>query len=115
MAHCERMCGIAGFVDTRGALRVEGLAATGSAMAVSLRHRGPDDCGVWVDPAAGISLAHRRLAILDLSPAGHQPMLSSCGRLVLVYNGEIYNYADLRLELIASGRVFRGQSDSEVL
>jgi len=68
------MCGIAGFVDTRGALRAEGLAATGSAMAVSLRHRGPDDCGVWVDPAAGISLAHRRLAILDLSPAGHQPM-----------------------------------------
>ena len=109
------MCGIAGFIDTRGALRAEGLAATGSAMAVSLRHRGPDDCGVWVDPAAGISLAHRRLAILDLSPAGHQPMLSSCGRLVLVYNGEIYNYAELRLELTASGRVFRGQSDSEVL
>jgi len=109
------MCGIAGIIDTRGTLRAERLAATGRAMAATLRHRGPDDSGVWVDPAAGIALAHRRLAILDLSPAGHQPMRSSCGRLVLVYNGEIYNYAELRLELAAAGRVFRGQSDSEVL
>ena len=110
-----RMCGIAGFIDARAALGAERLAAIGSAMATSLRHRGPDDSGVWVDRTAGISLAHRRLAILDLSPAGRQPMLSSCGRFVLVYNGEIYNYAELRLELAASGRVFRGHSDSEVL
>ena len=108
------MCGIAGFIDARGTLP-RALAAKGSAMAASLHHRGPDDYGVWVDPAAGISLAHRRLAILDLSPAGRQPMRSSCGRLVLMYNGEIYNYAELRLELAAAGRVFRGQSDSEVL
>jgi asparagine synthase (glutamine-hydrolysing) len=109
------MCGIAGFLDRRGASGGERLAAVGSAMASSLRHRGPDDSGVWVDPAAGISLAHRRLAILDLSPAGRQPMLSSCGRLVLTYNGEIYNYTELRHELAAAGRVFRGHSDSEVL
>ena len=109
------MCGIAGFLDARGSLDRERLAAIGSAMAATLHHRGPDDSGVWVDPAAGISLAHRRLSILDLSPAGRQPMLSSCGRLVLTYNGEIYNYAELRLELAASGRAFRGHSDSEVL
>jgi asparagine synthase (glutamine-hydrolysing) len=109
------MCGIAGFVDASAGCDVDRLTATGLAMAASLRHRGPDDSGVWVDGAAGISLAHRRLAIVDLSPAGRQPMLSSCGRLVLSYNGEIYNHADLRLRLASSGRVFRGQSDSEVL
>ena len=109
------MCGIAGFVDPSAGWDVEQLVATGSAMATSLRHRGPDDSGVWVDRGAGVSLAHRRLAIDDLSPTGRQPMLSSCGRLVLTYNGEIYNHADLRLELARSGRTFRGQSDSEVL
>ena len=109
------MCGIAGFVDARATLGAQRLASAGLAMARSLRHRGPDDFGVWVDPAAGISIAHRRLAIIDLSPAGRQPMHSSCGRLVLSYNGEIYNYRELRFELAASGRVFRGQSDSRVL
>ena len=109
------MCGIAGFLDARGALDAERLAATGAAMAATLRHRGPDDSGVWTDPEAGISLAHQRLAILDLSLAGRQPMISSCGRLVLTYNGEIYNHAELRRELAAAGRAFRGQSDSEVL
>ncbi len=84
-------------------------------MGATLHHRGPDDSGVWVDPAAGISLAHRRLSILDRSAAGRQPMLSSCGRFVLTYNGEIYNHAELRLELTASGRAFRGHSDTEVL
>jgi asparagine synthase (glutamine-hydrolysing) len=70
---------------------------------------------VWADPAAGVALAHRRLSILDLSPAGHQPMISSCGRWVLVHNGEIYNHAELRDELAAAGRTFRGHSDTEVL
>ena len=109
------MCGIAGFLDARRTLTAERLASMSLAMAKTLRHRGPDDSGVWVDPAAGISLAHRRLAIVDLSPAGRQPMESSCGRFVLTYNGEIYNYVELRGELVAAGRMFRGQSDSEVL
>jgi asparagine synthase (glutamine-hydrolysing) len=84
-------------------------------MAAPMRHRGPDDAGVWADPAAGIALAHRRLSIVDLSPAGHQPMTSSCGRCVLIFNGEIYNHVLLRDELIADGRAFRGHSDTEVL
>jgi asparagine synthase (glutamine-hydrolysing) len=109
------MCGIAGFVDGRFAHSAEDCARTVGAMAAPLRHRGPDDVGVWVDPAAGVALAHRRLAVLDLSPAGHQPMTSGCGRWVLTYNGEIYNHTELRDELSASGRTFHGHSDSEVL
>jgi len=109
------MCGIAGFLDPRPALGAEALARTAEAMAIPMHHRGPDDAGVWTDPAAGIALAHRRLSIVDLSPAGHQPMTSSCGRLVLTYNGEIYNHAELRAELAAAGRTFRGHSDTEVL
>ncbi len=109
------MCGIAGFIDNNAACSVAELARTAAAMAATLRHRGPDDVGVWVDPASGVVLAHRRLAILDLSPAGHQPMRSTCGRYVLTYNGEIYNHPELRAELSALGRKFRGHSDTEVL
>ena len=109
------MCGIAGFIDKRGAWRAEDWSHTAMAMATPLRHRGPDDAGVWSDPAAGVALAHRRLSILDVSPAGHQPMTSSCGRWVLTYNGELYNYVELREELVAAGRTFRGHSDTEVL
>jgi len=109
------MCGIAGFLDNRCAYSAEGRAHVAAAMAAPLRHRGPDDAGVWTDPAAGVALAHRRLSILDLSPAGHQPMTSSCGRCVLSYNGEIYNHVELRAELSALGRTFRGHSDTEVL
>ena len=109
------MCGVAGFLDNRCADSAEQCAHTAAAMAARLRHRGPDDAGEWTDPAAGVALAHRRLGILDLSPAGHQPMTSSCGRCVLSYNGEIYNHAELRDELSASGRTFRGHSDTEVL
>jgi len=109
------MCGIAGFVDKRCAYNAGDGAHTAAAMVAPLRHRGPDDAGVWTDPAAGVALAHRRLAVLDQSPAGHQPMMSSCGRWVLSYNGEIYNQAELRDELSAVGRTFRGHSDTEVL
>jgi asparagine synthase (glutamine-hydrolysing) len=109
------MCGIAGFVDNRGSSSAENWVHTAAAMAASLRHRGPDDAGVWTDLAAGMALAHRRLAVVDLSPAGHQPMTSSCGRWVLTYNGEIYNHTELRDELSGLGRPFRGHSDTEVL
>jgi len=86
-------------------------------MATAILHRGPDDAGVWVDAHAGIALAHRRLSILDLSPAGHQPMCSSSGRFVTAFNGEIYNHSELRTELEALGRApsWRGHSDTETL
>lgn len=85
------------------------------AMADSLYTRGPDDSGVWCDAAAGIALGFRRLSIIDLSPLGHQPMISASGRYVLTYNGEVYNFQELRAELEAGGVTFRGHSDSEVI
>ncbi len=83
-------------------------------MADALTHRGPDMGDQWIDPEAGIALGFRRLAIIDLTPTGHQPMTSADGRFVVVYNGEAYNFADLREELAAAGRKFRGTSDTEV-
>lgn len=94
------MCGLVGFLN---AAFLGDWAATIRKMNGTLSHRGPDDEGVWIDEAAGIALGHRRLAILDLSPAGHQPMVSACGRYVLVFNGEIYNHLELRQELTALG------------
>jgi len=82
-------------------------------MADTLVHRGPDDSGVWTDESAGIALGHRRLAILDLSAAGHQPMVSASGRHVIVFNGEIYNHLDLRKKL--ESVAWRGHSDTETL
>ena len=90
------MCGIAGFLDrTMGSQLAMPLVR---GMARSIAHRGPDDEGAWNDAEAGIALAHRRLSIVDLSPAGHQPMFSADGRLVIVFNGEIYNYEAIRGE-----------------
>lgn len=109
------MCGFAGLVASqrdRDGASLSGLVAD---MAGTLAHRGPDDSGVWADAATGVALGHRRLAILDLSPSGHQPMVSSCGRVVVAYNGEIYNHHELGRDLAAAGRPLRGRSDTEAL
>jgi asparagine synthase (glutamine-hydrolysing) len=108
------MCGIAGIFLASDAADPRRLAAI-EAMTATLRHRGPDDGGVWIDPAAGIALGHRRLAIVDLSEAGHQPMLSHSKNLVISFNGEVYNFRDLRRELEVSGCGFHGHSDTEVM
>jgi asparagine synthase (glutamine-hydrolysing) len=84
-------------------------------MAASLSHRGPDDQGIWRDDEAGAVLVHRRLSIIDLSPAGHQPMISANGRFVISYNGEVYSYQPIAAELAASGHKFHGHSDTEVM
>ena len=102
------MCGIAGF---SGRFPVDLLAR----MSHAIVHRGPDDSGDYHDSASGIGLVHRRLAILDLSPLGHQPMLSADGRVAVVFNGEIFNFRALREELEGGGYRFRGHSDTEVL
>jgi asparagine synthase (glutamine-hydrolysing) len=109
------MCGVVGFITSKNLV----TPALVTDMASALAHRGPDDSGCWLDPAAGIALGHRRLSIVDLSPAGHQPMESRSGRYVLAFNGEVYNFQDLRRELeSASGRgaiPWRGHSDTEVM
>ncbi|HET6435315.1 MAG TPA: asparagine synthase (glutamine-hydrolyzing) [Xanthomonadaceae bacterium] len=104
------MCGIAGLVDAAADAK-----ASLDAMLARIAHRGPDDVGAWLDPDSGIALGHRRLAILDTSPCGHQPMASASGRYVLTYNGEIYNYVELRSALEATGATWHGHSDTEVL
>ena len=108
------MCGLTGFWQS-GAEDQAALAEQVRRMADTLAHRGPDDEGVWVDPGAGLALGFRRLAILDLSPTGRQPMLSADGRYVVIFNGEIYNFRELRAELERHGVSFRGRSDTEVI
>lgn len=108
------MCGIAGYLEGPSGRslnsRVIGL------MTDRIAHRGPDDSGAWTDADAGVALGHRRLSILDLSAAGHQPMASKCGRYIVVFNGEIYNHRQLRAELdSAGGEDWRGHSDTEVM
>lgn len=108
------MCGIAGLIS--GGRTPPAAAAR---MIGPIAHRGPDDEGVWTDDEAGVGLGHRRLSIVDLSTAGHQPMHSADGRLVLTYNGEIYNHAEIRAELDAAGLTppggWRGHSDTETI
>jgi asparagine synthase (glutamine-hydrolysing) len=111
------MCGISGFLEPSCIHSADELRRVATQMAETLRHRGPNDGGAWADANAGIALSMRRLAILDLSPAGHQPMESSGGRYIIVFNGEIYNCEDLRDELLSGEGAypFRGHSDTEVM
>lgn len=107
------MCGISGFLVAPAPLARDAAEARLCAMLGTLRHRGPDDEGVWTDGRAG--LAHARLAVIDLSPAGHQPMASADETVWITYNGEIYNFAEIRPELEALGYPFRSRSDTEVI
>lgn len=108
------MCGIAGFLGDFQ--QRDTLADRAKTMADTLLHRGPDDGGIWIEPDSGLALTHRRLSILDLSPEGHQPMVSTCGRYVIVYNGEVYNFRELRQELEQREAIsWRGGSDTEVI
>lgn len=109
------MCGFTGFFQERsGAGDMRALVGR---MSAAIAHRGPDDSGVWVDPSVGLALGHRRLSVLDLSSAGHQPMSSHGGRYVIVFNGEIYNHVALRRKLEDQGVMprWRGHSDTETL
>ena len=107
------MCGFAGLLNPAGMRGVDAARSLIADMRDQLAHRGPDDAGLWLDPDAGIALGCRRLAIRDLTAAGHQPMLSANGRLVLALNGEIYNAAEIRAEL--GSVAWRGHSDTEVM
>jgi len=111
------MCGIVGFIDRRAGTPPAELHLELRRMAESVRHRGPDSEGYWEDAGAGIALGHRRLAIIDLSPAGRQPMHSRSGRFVLSFNGEIYNFQEIRQQLLQLDDTlhFRGHSDTEVM
>ena len=111
------MCGLTGFLDTTASLDCDAQRTIVLRMAAKLLHRGPDDGGQWADEKTGIALGFRRLAIVDLSPAGHQPMVSASGRFVIAFNGEVYNFGAIRKDLETAGLApdFRGGSDTEVM
>ena len=109
------MCGFAGLIDPNRATSASELEATAARLAATLAHRGPDSFGTWCDAQTGVALGHQRLAVIDLSPDGHQPMASRSGRYVIAYNGEVYNFRDLRKQLETSGSIFTGHSDTEVV
>src|SRR4051812_13828695 len=112
----RHMCGITGFFEPGRRAGADESTATVLRMADTLHLRGPDDRGAWVDAEAGLALGFRRLAIVELSAEGHQPMVSASGRYILAFNGEVYNHAALRHELVTSGAPpFRGGSDTEVM
>lgn len=102
------MCGIAGYVGSFGPELLE-------RMSVFIAHRGPDDAGTWADTSAGAGLAHRRLSIVDLRPEAHQPMSNEDRSLWVTFNGEIYNFLELRAELMGKGHHFKSRSDTEIL
>lgn len=109
------MCGFAGWLAGHQLLSAPEQESALGRMCDAIRHRGPDDAGYWFDFSPGIALGHRRLSIVDLSPAGHQPMVSNSGRFVIAFNGEIYNHSDLRTELNALTHDWHGHSDTETL
>ena len=109
------MCGIAGLFECAGARRSADPVGMARTMAGTLAHRGPDGSDAWGNTEAGIGLGHRRLAIIDLSDNGKQPMMSADGRYVIIFNGEVYNFQELRAELEGRGHSFRGHSDTEVM
>jgi len=108
------MCGIAGFLSNDRQIVMNGMEVLLN-MTRTLSHRGPDDNGAWSDKSNGIGLGHTRLSILDLSEKGHQPITSACGRYVMSFNGEIYNFRDIKITLEKKGHYFTGSSDTEVL
>jgi asparagine synthase (glutamine-hydrolysing) len=107
------MCGIAGYAVSKG--DVEPWAADLERAVQALHHRGPDDAGLWFAPGRGVGFGHRRLSILDLSALGHQPMVSACGNWAMVFNGEVYNFKEIRAALEPLGHRFAGTGDSEVI
>lgn len=109
------MCGICGFINYSRDQSADELRAQVRRMATCLQPRGPDDSGEWVEAETGLAFGHRRLSIIELSPLGHQPMLSAHERYVLIFNGEIYNFKSLRAELEQLGHKFRGHSDTEIM
>ena len=108
------MCGLAGLFSRRNASH-DALVAAAERMSGAIVHRGPDDAGIWCDADAGVAFGFRRLAIIDLSELGHQPMRSRTGRFTMMFNGEVFNFRDLRAELEPLGATFRGHSDTEVI
>ncbi len=109
------MCGIAGFIGAASGIAGGDAGAIAEAMAASIAYRGPDDQGIWIDAETETALVHRRLSIIDLSAAGHQPMISANERYVISYNGEVYSFQPIAAELAARGHNFRGHSDTEVI
>jgi asparagine synthase (glutamine-hydrolysing) len=109
------MCGIAGFFTVNNNRRIEEIITIANEMANTLNHRGPDNGDIWISEEVGLTLAHRRLSVIDLSITGNQPMYSENKQFVIVFNGEIYNHIELRQELLAYGKTFRGHSDTEVI
>jgi asparagine synthase (glutamine-hydrolysing) len=111
------MCGIAGLIDKHGKLSADASRAAMVRMTDAIAHRGPDDAGIWISDDGRVALGHRRLSVIDVTSAGHQPMLdeSAGSTRALVFNGEIYNYRELRQGLERSGQTFRTRSDTEIL
>ena len=108
------MCGFAGFLTSK-TMSADAMSGALEPMTECLAHRGPDQQGIWASPGDGVGLGFRRLAILDLTEEGHQPMISAAGRFVLTFNGEVYNCGEIRAHLQGRGHRFRGHSDTEVM